>query len=317
MKLRKVVISLTAASMIYFGIQTYKKPEYKGLLKESVKIKIDSVVDNSPKITNEEFYIDTHMHLKNPSYYKGGIEEIVEKSMEKTDVIVIMTHNKGNSESLDYETFKSYVKQDQKYEVKDYGKYLEIKTEKDKLIAIKAQELRLENGRDILAIGCDDIIEPYEDVKKTIKKIHEQNGISIIAHPMSIAKNSFFGINLADENERKGLELICDEADALEEFNSQNYLWLIYSNVLAESFIKRHDLPGTAGSDTHYDLEQIGLSGIIVEKDLLRKDYFVEDLKNVIKNKKFRTHKEYTDPIKFYKIMALPILKNKLESLFL
>lgn len=317
MKLRDVVISLTTASMIYFGIQTYKKPEYMDVLKETAKMKIEAVIDNSPEIKDNEFYMDVHMHLKKPSYYPKGIEEIVEASMKKTDIIVIMVHNKGNEESLDYETFKTHVKNNLKYEVKDYQKYLEITTKDDKLIAIKAQELRSESGRDVLAIGCDGIITPYKNINDTIKEIHKQNGIAIVAHPMSIFKNdSFFGVTIANKEERKELETICLEADALEEFNSQNYLWLLYSNVLAESFIKQHGLPGTAGSDTHYDLEQIGLSGIIMEKDLLRTDYFIEDLKNVIKNKKFKVHKEYTGLIKFYKIMALPILKNKLEFLF-
>ncbi|MDP2906941.1 MAG: PHP-associated domain-containing protein [Nanoarchaeota archaeon] len=315
MILKKTLIGVMVASMVYCGVKTYKKPEYMDVLKETAKMKIEAVIDNSPKIKNNEFYMDTHMHLKMPSDYKG-IEEIVDKAMEKVDVMVIMNHDTSTSQGLDYDTFKNKIKQSPKYEIKDYGKYVEIKTKYDTLIAIKAQELRTDSGRDVLAIGCDGIIKTSSDVKEVIREIHKQNGIAIIAHPMSIAKDSFFGINIADENERKSLELICYEADALEEFNSQNYLWLLYSNVLAESFIKKHGLPGTAGSDTHYDLEQIGLSGIIVEKDSINMDDFVGDLKKVIKNKKFKLHKEYTSPVKFGKIMAFPLLKSKVESLF-
>jgi predicted metal-dependent phosphoesterase TrpH len=315
MILKKTLIGVMVASMVYCGVKTYKKPEYMDVLKEGAKMKIEAVIDNSPKIKNNEFYIDTHMHLKTPSDYKG-IEEIVDKAMEKVDVMVVMIHDTNTSQGLDYDTFKNRIKEDKKYEIKDYGKYVEIKTKYDTLIAIKAQELRTSSGRDVLAIGCDGRIKTNSDIKGVIREIHKQNGIAIIAHPMSIAKDSFFGINIADENERKSLELICYEADALEEFNSQNYLWLLYSNVLAESFIKKHGLPGTAGSDTHYDLEQIGLSGIIVEKDSINMDDFVGDLKKVIKNKKFKLHKEYTSPVKFGKIMAFPLLKSKVESLF-
>ncbi len=313
--LKKTLIGLMVVAMIYSGVKIYKKPDYINVLKETVKMKIDAVMDNSPRIKSNELYMDTHMHLKTPSSYQG-IEQIVEKAMEKVDVMVVMIHDTNTSQGLDYETFKKQVKENPKYEIKDYGKYVEINTKYDRLIAIKAQELRTSSGRDVLAIGCDSMIKTNSDIKGVIQEVHEQNGIAIIAHPMSIAKDSFFGINIADENERKSLELICYEADALEEFNSQNYLWMLYSNVLAESFIKKHDLPGTAGSDTHYDLEHIGLSGIIVEKDLLRTDYFVEDLKNVVKNKKFKVHKEYTDPVSFYKVIALPILKNKVKDLF-
>ncbi len=316
MILKKTLIGLMAAAMIYSGVKIYKKPEYMDVLKETAKMKIDAVIDNSPKIKNNEFYIDTHMHLKKPSDYQG-IEEIVDKAMEKVDVMVVMIHDTNTSQGLDYNTFKNKIKESLKYEVKDYGKYVEIKTKYDSLIAIKAQELRTSSGRDVLAIGCDSIIKTNSDVKEVIREIHKQNGIAIIAHPMSIAKDSFFGINIADENERKSLELICYEADALEEFNSQNYLWLLYSNVLAESFVKKQGLPGTAGSDTHYDLEQIGLSGIIVEKDSINMDDFIGDLKKVIKNKKFKVHKEYTSPVKFGKTIAFPLLKNKIKDLFL
>jgi len=316
MVLKKTLIGVMVASMVYCGIKTYKKPEYMDVLKEVTKMKIEAVIDNPPKIKANELYMDTHMHLKKPTDPKG-IEEIINKSMEKTDIIVIMVHNKGDEKSLDYDTFKTQVKNSPKYEVKDYEKYLEITTKDDKLIAIKAQEIRSESGRDVLAIGCDGTINTHKNISDIIKEIHEQNGIAIIAHPMSIFKHdSFFGVNIAYEEEKKELEKLCSEADALEEFNSQNYLWLLYSNVLAESFIKEHGLPGTAGSDTHYDLEQIGLSGIIIEKDSINMNDFVKDLKEVIKNKNFKVHKEYTSPIKFAKIMAIPFLKNKLGSLF-
>ncbi len=315
MIVKKTLIGVMVASMVYCGVKTYRKPDYMNVLKETAKMKIEAIIDNSPRIKSNELYIDTHMHIKMLSYQ--GIEEIVDKAMEKVDVIVVMNHDTNTSQGLDYDTFKNKIKENKKYEIKDYGKYVEINTKYDRLIAIKAQELRTSSGRDVLAIGCDGIIKTNSDVKEVIREIHEQNGIAIIAHPMSIAKDSFFGINIANENERKGLELICYEADALEEFNSQNYLWLLYSNVLAESFVKKHGLSGTAGSDTHYDLEQIGLSGIIVEKDLVSMNDFVGDLKKVIKNKKFKLHKEYTSPVKFGKIMAFPLLKSKVESLYL
>ncbi|MBM3199954.1 hypothetical protein FJZ53_03365 [Candidatus Woesearchaeota archaeon] len=314
-RIKKPLIGVLAAAMLYTGIQCQKKYYFSNALKETAKLSLDAVVNNPPDIKDNELYMDTHMHLKDPSYYPQGIEEIVETSMKKADIIVVMTHNQGDNTSLDYEKFRSYVKQNPKYSINDYGKYLEIKTENDRLIAIKAQEIRSKSGRDVLAIGCDGTIGSYQDIRDTIKEIHSQNGIAIIAHPMSIQKDSsFFGITLADKEERKELEQLCVEADALEEFNSQNYLWLCYSNVLTEAFAKKHGLSGTAGSDTHFDLKQVGLSGIIIKKDLLHIENLVEDLRKAIKNKNFKNHKEYSDPISFFRIMAFPLLKNKLSD---
>ncbi|MBL7100640.1 MAG: hypothetical protein ISS23_01655 [Nanoarchaeota archaeon] len=309
--IKKACITLLAVYMVYGGIQMSKRPKYYGMvLKETGKLTLDAVINKSPKITDEELYIDTHMHIRKPSNYQNGIEEIVETAMEKVDVIMIMTHSRGNSNQFDYKTFTQAIEENPKYEIKDYGVYATVESEDGKLIAIKSQELGSNYGRDILAIGCDRLIEPNQDIQKIIKQIHEQSGIAIIAHPMSIKRKAFIPFSLANEKQIKDLEIVYNHADAIEQFNSQNYLWLCRSNVLSELFTSEKKFPGTAGSDTHGDLEQIGLSGIIIKKNLLNMDNLIEDLRIAIKNKNFRTHKEYPDPIKFYKIMVVPFIKK-------
>lgn len=300
------MISMLAVSLAYGSVQMYKKPKYYGkVLKETAKLTIDSVVDNSPKLKHDELYIDTHMHIYKPEYYKRGIEEIVNTAMEKVDVIVVTTHNMGNNLEVDYETFKQKVKENSKYKVKDYGKYIKIKTEDDELIAIKAQELINNEGMDILAIGCDETIDSYQGLKKTIEQIHKYNGIAIIAHSMTRVRKGIIPHGLANKEEIKKLEHVCKDVDAIEAFNSLNYLWMCRSNVLAELFAEEHNLAGTAGSDTHGNLEQIGLSGIIIESHMLDTNNLIEDLRNIIQKKEFRVHKEYTDPINFIKTLIV------------
>lgn len=304
--IKKTFIGVLAATMIYGGFQVYKKPKYYGrVLKETAKMTIDFVIDNSPKLKHDELYIDTHMHIYKPDYYKGGIEEIVDTAMEKVDVIMVTTHNKGNNLEVDYETFKQKVKENSKYKVKDYGKYIKIKTEYDELIAIKAQELINNEGMDILAIGCDETIDSYQGLKKTIEQIHKYNGIAIIAHSMTRVRKSIIPHGLANKEEIKKLETVCKDVDAIETFNSLNYLWMCRSNVLAGLFAEEHNLAGTAGSDTHGDLKMIGLSGIIVEAHMLDTNNLIEDLREIIQKKEFRVHKEYTDPISFIKTVII------------
>lgn len=308
---KKSFIGLLIAATIYGGIQMYRKPKYYSMvLKETVKITLDSVINNSPKIKNDELYMDTHMHIYMPEKYPNGIEDIVDKVMEKVDIITVMLHEQG-MDTLGLETFKKKVEENPKYEIKDYGKYVEVKTENDKLIAIKAQELRDNYGRDVLAIGCDGLIGHHPTLREFVEEIHKRNGIAIIAHPMTINNEGFFPFRLANKKEIKNLENIYYEADSIEEFNSQNYLWMYHSNILAELFSKEHNILGTAGSDTHGDLEQIGLSGIIIKANLLGMDNLIHDLKNIVRNKKFRIHKEYTNPINFAKEFAIPFLQNK------
>lgn len=298
----KIFIGVLSIGLIYGSVQMIRNPKYyQKVLKETARVVIDPVRDNSPQISKDELYIDTHMHIYKPSHYKGGIEEIVDTAMEKVDVMMVMTHNFGNNSELDYKTFKQKVKEKPKYKVQDYGKYLEIETKDDKLIAIRAQELTNNEGVDILAIGCDEKIKPYQGLKKTIKNIHKHNGIAIIAHPMSRVRKGLIPHGFANEKEIKDLEDVRHDVDAIESFNSFNYLWMCRSNVLAELFAEEHNIAGTAGSDTHGYLKQIGLSGIIVEAQLLDTDFLIKDLKKVIKNKEFRIHKEYTDPITFIK----------------
>ena len=311
--IKKSLIGLLTAAMIYGSIQISKKPKYYfNFAREIYKIKFDLLFDNSPRINHDEIYIDTHMHIREPSCYKNGLEEIISTAMEKVDAIVVMTHNTGAEKELNYETFKKKVKEDSKYKVQDYGKYIEIKTKDDRLIAIKAQEITSNEGRHVLAIGCDGLIRSSRSVEGTIDEIHKKNGIAIIAHPMSIeTKECFFPYKLVDKEDMKSLEKVCYAADAIEEFNSQNYLWMFRSNVLADLFVKEHRAPGTAGSDTHFDLSQIGLSGIIVKTHLLDMNNLIEDLRTVIRNKNFRIHKEYTDPVRFTKTIIIPFFERR------
>lgn len=309
-KLKIPLVGLLAVSFIYTGIQTCRKPQYYNkIFKETIKITLDSIMDNSPKIKDDEIYVDLHMHIYNPSHYKKGIEEIVDTAMKKVDLFVIMNCHEKYTERLNYEIFKEKLKDSTKYKIKDYGRYIQISTEDDKVIAIKSQEIGCESGRDVLAIGTDKI-EPYQKIEKVIEEIHKQAGIAIVAHPMSLHKKKFIPYSTANEEEKEALKKIYHKADAIEEFNSQNYFWMCSSNVLAKIFVENNNTIGTAGSDMHGDLKQIGLSGIIIKKNLLDINNLINDLKKVIKDKKFKVHKEYTDPISFFKTMIVPFFKK-------
>ena len=319
---KKLIGCVLAATLLFGGVKMARKSNpYLHSVTEAIKmmvspigksetVKTAKMVSNSTEQTTSKdqgstFYMDTHMHLFKPENYQGGIEEIVDKAMERVEGMVVMVHEQGMGKDLSYETFKEEVKKDPKYEVIDHGKYLEVKTENDSLIAVKAQEIGQTEDRHVLAIGCDGKVTRKKDMGATLREIKRQNGIAIIAHPMTRKRKGFpyYGIATKKEVEEE-LDPFILYADGFETFNSQNYLWLCQSNVKAEQYARKYNLPGTAGSDTHGNLKQIGLAGIIIDQDQLSADNFIEDLRTAIRNKKFKTHEEYTDPISFYNDMV-------------
>lgn len=311
---KKTLIGLLAASIASYGIYFCKKPDYNvKLLKETGKIAYDTIADNSPKIGKDELYIDLHVHLYKPSRYEKGIEEIVDKAMEKLDIIAIMMHDQSEGE-LDYATFKQEAKMNPRYKVNDYGNYFEIKTGNDRLVVIKGQELSTKEALDVLAIGCDGTIEPCQSIDKTIMDVQKQGGIAVIAHPMTMSQEGFMLFKIANEKDAKRLEEVYNLADAIEEFNSCNYLWMYLSNIKANMFAEKYRKPSIAASDTHYDLEQIGQAGIIVKSSQLSTDDLIKDLKTAIRNKEFKMHKEYITPLSFFKLVQKYLEWNKHSS---
>ncbi|MBU4501720.1 MAG: hypothetical protein KKA79_03955, partial [Nanoarchaeota archaeon] len=75
---KKNYIAALLATVMISGCSYMPKKEYvKDVLKETVKVTIDSIVDNSPTIKSDEMYMDTHSHIKNLDYYQNGIEDII------------------------------------------------------------------------------------------------------------------------------------------------------------------------------------------------------------------------------------------------
>ena len=102
----------------------------------------------------------------------------------------------------------------------------------------------------------------FQDV---IAEIKAQGGMVIVPHPFDGLRRSAFRITAEDA----GL------VDAIEGFNSRCILQKY--NTKALEFANRHNLPVVGGSDAHYSNE-IGLGGIIIHSDNIRKAIMQHDL---------------------------------------
>ncbi len=98
------------------------------------------------------------------------------------------------------------------------------------------------SGGHILGIGITKLIPRGLPARETVKRIKEQGGIAIAAHPFALGR-------------KPGL-VYKAKFDAIETLNSRA---LFLSNPLARGFAERNKIPMTAGSDAHR-CDEIGLA---------------------------------------------------------
>ncbi len=180
--------------------------------------------------------LDFHIH----SYYSpdGNMKpnEILETALSKgLDVISVTDHNsiKGGIETRNYA------------EKKD----LPIKV-------IVGQEINTFSG-EIIVLNLEEEIPSDMTLKETIDC--GKKGFIIAPHPFDKFRKGIGG----------EIDSIKDKIDAIEVFNSRTLI--SGHNKLAETYAKMNNIPGIAGSDSHFS-EELGSS------------YFMIESKNTIKS---------------------------------
>lgn len=312
-KMEKTIIAGLSALMIGYGMHKMMASEYsRKVCKEIPKLVCDWCAGRSPKISPSELYMDLHFHFDMPEDV-GGLENMVDKAMEKVDVVAITGRGKKKEQKEDerhlltYDKFKEMLRNSEKYKsgFEDKGKLAVIRVGNDLLYVIKGQEILTNEGMEILALGCEKNFYEKEGTLKTIRYVNSDGGISIIAHPYTISTKRGLGFRLANKKEEAELKELAKEADAIEQFNSDNTLWMFRSNVKAKMFSNGYyGPPGVAATDGHGNLNLIGNSGIIVDRyylDMSTGDAFIARLKDIIWSYSFRIHTRYTNPVNFVK----------------
>jgi len=177
----------------------------------------------------ERIKLDFHIH----SYYSpdGNMKpkDILETAMSKgLDVISVTDHNstKGGIETRDYA------------EKKDLA-----------ITVIVGQEVKTISG-EIIVLNLDEEIPRDMTLEETIS--YGQKGFIIAPHPFDKFRK---GIG-------EDIDSIKDKINAIEVFNSRTLLSA--HNKLAETYAKSNNIPGIAGSDSHFS-EELGSSYFMVE----------------------------------------------------
>lgn len=94
----------------------------------------------------------------------------------------------------------------------------------------------------VVGLGVSKPIPKFLPAKETVKRIKEQGGVAIAAHPFALGR-------------KPGL-IYKAKFDAIEVLNSRA---LFLSNPLARRFAERHKIPMVAGSDAHHP-DEVGLA---------------------------------------------------------
>lgn len=95
------------------------------------------------------------------------------------------------------------------------------------------------------ALFSEQRIPPHLSAEETISRIHEQNGLVFIPHPLSRRVPGRIA-------ERKLLEII-DQVDLIEGYNARART--VADDLRAQEFAAQHGIPVAAGSDAHFARE--------------------------------------------------------------
>ena len=134
------------------------------------------------------------------------------------------------------------------------------------ILVIKGIEVKSDKG-DIIGLNVKEKIPKGLSIKETIKRIKDQNGLVVIPHP-------FFKYYRFKED----LNNILEDIDAVEVLNGTISK---SANKKAFDFVKKNDLPFTAGSDAHSPCF-VGQAYLEIPGNQLS----VEEILIAIKNKK-------------------------------
>ncbi len=185
---------------------------------------------------------DLHVHSHYSYDSDASIKAIVDTAVKKgIDCIAITDHDeiKGAFEAVEYA--------------------------KDKpILIIPAIEIKSKDG-DIIALNVKENIEKNLSAEQTIRKIKEQGGFAIIAHPFG----DWHGF-------KKDIKGFVGKIDAIEVLNAS----VFFGNKKAKETVQKYNLAFSAGSDAH-EAKFIGR----VYLEIPGQDLSIEQILEAIKNK--------------------------------
>ena len=274
----------------------------------------DSFAYSEPPKYSDKLFDDTHAHFRIPQSKQKlkAVLDILVKRLDRCSITYCRKHNEELTYERLVEMLRDFTSVEKEYNISQNGLVAKL-TKRDKEIEFyKSQEVDTEQGFHIIAEGCNEYIPDGLDGRAAVERIHELNGIAIIAHPFTM-QTRLFGYRFINDEERKFLEEeLYPMVHAVEGHNAMNTFYMSFSNAMAKTSAKNYDIPSTAGTDKHpgkslrEELLPIGRAGIYLPKldtrSLTDREIF-EWKRDLLKKKTFETHEHYVDGLTFLKIV--------------
>ncbi len=255
----------------------------------------------TPSVKKNKVLADFHVHSNRGTSAK----ELLDKLPKDVDIVTLA--DKGPLD-LSYFEFKQKLL-DEHMPFTDKGSLLDIPRQQTLHVGY-AQEKRVP-GYHLLIVGHTSSLHE-KSREETFALAREEGGIIILAHPYSAEEHNpaiswLFPYTLRNEDSEFFWYLA--NVDAIEAFNAQNQFWMCTSNVKARHTAQQSHLPGTAGSDTHGIIEDVGISGVYFPRDAL--DFsgdraFYRSIKNALRDNNYERKEQYASPFSFFTTIAAP-----------
>ncbi len=179
--------------------------------------------------SNRPLKADMHVHTDHSRDSRTSPESVVKRALELGMDAIAVTDHDTVSGSLEAERFARGTS----------------------LLVIPGQEVRCQEG-EVIVLGIRQTLPSKMPCLDTMKQARKQGGFVIVPHPFDLMRKSM----------GKSVKSCLDYIDAVEVFNSRTIFNMFNSKAFA--FAEKHNLPMTAGSDSHFT-EEMGNACMLVD----------------------------------------------------
>lgn len=262
-------------------------------------------------------YADFHLHLPRTVLMR----RVLEKVSPRVDICSIVTREPKHDADggyLDFDTAVEKLKREGLPIRKEDARFVEVSYNDSPFYFLRAIEVYGKEGQELVVVGDDHQFRdnrvndrPLDDLLVQAKDL---GALGIVDHGLLRPTESpvhFLFLN--DDQERQFRGWIERHNPIIETWNHQNTLWVFPANVAVQRIAREYGSPEVADSDSHFRLQEIGLSRTGLPRSLLEYrsgDAFVASLDFALRNHRDEVRLEggYSSIWAFSQYMVLPTL---------
>ncbi len=268
----------------------------------------------------DRIYMDLHAHVAE----SADIQEVISKAENNVDILAL-TGRQG-SDNQGHLDLEGAVRKLEKAHIEYHrlGKRLLVTHWEDEnwnehwLLLVQGLELYVKQNQGLIVIGSTSIPQEQLTMAKARDWSDYQGAFWFLDHPFSVAapKIGFRYPNRRELEERE--TWFRRYKPVVEVGNHQNTLWMYPSNIAAQRWANKHALVGVANSDSHFNINEYGLSRTSVPANLIdtrSEDAFFASLRKAFSRENkglVKAEVGYSSLVSFGRYMIAPALSKGL-----